>query len=70
MSNNDKRFYEGVKEEMSFPVCNNCKWNYGDGTCRAFPQGIPDSILTGENDHKEPFLDQRNNIVFENISEE
>lgn len=53
-----------------FPVCNKCKWNYKDGTCRAFPRGIPDEILSGDNDHSEPLDDQDNNITFENIEEE
>lgn len=64
----DKLISDG--NTFDFPVCNKCKWNRGDGTCRAFPEGIPDEILNGENDHNEPLPDQRNNITFESIEEE
>lgn len=52
-----------------FPVCNKCKWNRGDGTCRAFPNGIIDLILLRKNDHNVPLIDQDNRIVFENKEE-
>lgn len=33
-------------------ICNKCKHVFRDGEkCKAFPQGIPDEILTGEFDH-------------------
>jgi hypothetical protein len=52
------------------PVCNDCRWNFNDGTCRAFPQGIPEEILAGRNNHEFPLGRQRNNITFESIEEE
>ena len=32
--------------------------------CSAFPNGIPEEILTGENDHTKPLPDQENDIVY------
>lgn len=36
-----------------------------DGGCNAFPEGIPDEITIGTNNHSKPLLGQENNIVFE-----
>ena len=54
------------------PVCLSCV-NYNannfDGfTCRAFPDGVPDIILTDGNDHTEPVKGD-NGIRFEPIFE-
>ena len=38
--------------------------------CPAFPYGIPEEILNGENDHTKPLWDQKHNIVFEPIKKE
>lgn len=44
------------------PKCLDCKYyggpkNIGFGlTCKAFPEGIPETILTGEHDHANPYL--------------
>ena len=35
--------------------------------CLAFPYGIPDEILNGENDHSKPLPGQENDIVYEEI---
>jgi hypothetical protein len=61
--NSDKFLSDG--NTFTFPVCNQCKWYNGDGYCEAFPQGIPDQILNGENNHIEPLLQQDNEIIFE-----
>lgn len=54
------------------PICFLCK-NYKGGKtykCSAFPDGIPNEILFGENDHSEPLPDQNNDIVFESVDNE
>jgi hypothetical protein len=35
------------------------------GGCDAFPNGIPEEITSGENDHSHPIPGQENDIVFE-----
>jgi len=48
--------------------CTICKrFNYSEFNCVAFPNGIPEIILSGENDHSEPLSEQDNDIVFEEI---
>ena len=53
----------------SEPICMECKHfdykNLEGLTCKAFPNGIPDDILMGENDHKKPLKKQDNDIVYE-----
>ena len=53
----------------STPQCMNCS-NYDtldndNLTCKAFPKGIPENILTGEFDHTKKHPTQKNNILFE-----
>jgi hypothetical protein len=36
-----------------------------DGGCDAFPEGIPDEITIGTNNHSKPITNQKNNITFE-----
>ncbi|MFC1567471.1 hypothetical protein ACFL3R_01370 [Thermodesulfobacteriota bacterium] len=47
--------------------CQQCK-HFGlySPSCKAFPDGIPEKILSGEIDHNKPLPDQDNEIVFEN----
>ena len=47
-------------------ICFKCKHRdiFEDG-CKAFPDGIPDEILSGDNDHSKPLPGQQNDIVFE-----
>jgi hypothetical protein len=41
------------------PTCTTCKHlnmdRYSDHVCDAFPNGIPDEIWRGGNDHKKPY---------------
>lgn len=39
------------------PQCLDCRRfrNDGDWTCTAFPEGIPDAIVTNQHDHREPY---------------
>lgn len=49
-------------------VCFNCKhFRMINGGCDAFPDGIPDEITSGENEHSKPLPEQDNKIVFEPI---
>lgn len=51
-------------------VCFNCKnFRRFEGGCNAFPNGIPDEITSGENEHLKPLPDQENDIVFEPIED-
>lgn len=48
--------------------CNICKY-YGGGPnniCEAYPDGIPEELLTGEESHREPYPGDRG-IQFEVI---
>ena len=51
--------------------CFECKHIETDSyqICKAFPEGIPEDILTGEFDHTEKHPGQKNDIVFEPIEE-
>lgn len=58
------------KIEAIHLVCFNCKhWNTFGFSCKAFPDGIPDVITSGENEQSKPLPDPKNNIVFEPIEE-
>lgn len=47
-------------------VCFKCKhFRRFEGGCDAFPDGIPEEITSGENEHSEPVKGQGNDIVFE-----
>lgn len=49
------------------PICLDCK-HYHNGdlgfSCKAYPEGIPKEIMTGEIDHKKPYKND-NGIQFE-----
>lgn len=52
-------------------ICFNCK-HYRDFEigCDAFPDGIPDEIVAGFNNHSKPLPFQQNDIVFEPIDDQ
>jgi hypothetical protein len=52
-------------EPVNF-ICFKCK-HYRDFEigCDAFPDGIPNEIISGSNDHSKPLEFQTNDIVFE-----
>lgn len=50
-------------------LCVICKNYLDEGTCLAFPNGIPQEILTGEGNHAEPLPGQGNNFVFEELND-
>jgi hypothetical protein len=47
--------------------CFLCVHYFGDKNCLAFPNGIPDEIMVGDNMHSEPLPGQGNDIVFEKL---
>lgn len=49
-------------------ICVTCKNHVSGNKCLAFPDGIPNEILKGENDHKKP-VDGDNGIRFEPIED-
>ena len=50
-------------------ICFECKhFRVIEGGCDAFPDGIPDEITSGENEHSEPLYFQENSIVFEPLA--
>jgi len=48
-------------------ACRTCEHYHYDNICEAFKGGIPEDILTGENQHKEKHPKQKNDILFEPI---
>lgn len=53
--------------EAKVLICSSCKhFDRIEGNCKAFPDGIPDEILSGANDHKKPLQGQKNKVVYEN----
>lgn len=40
---------------MQSSQCTECKHYRGEIECDAFPDGIPEEIITGKHDHREPY---------------
>ena len=55
---------------MEIDLCQRCAHYLGDLECLAFPDGIPEEILDGDNNHSKPLPDQDNDIVFEEFTPE
>jgi hypothetical protein len=49
--------------------CATCVHYVDDNKCLAFPDGIPDVILTGEIDHDRPMMDQVGSFVWTEAKE-
>lgn len=48
--------------------CKNLVFNPAEFFCSAFPDGIPEKILTGEFDHSKKYPGQGNDIVFDPVN--
>lgn len=49
-------------------ICIKCKWFFGSTSCMAFPNGIPDEIMHGENLHTDVINGQNGDFVFTKLS--
>jgi hypothetical protein len=47
--------------------CFLCVHYWGDKSCFAFPNGIPNEIIVGDNMHTEPLPNQGNDLVFQQL---
>lgn len=56
-----------IPNNFKYNICNICKHYNRNLTCKAFSDGIPIIIISGENNHSKPLKDQNNNIVFEKL---
>lgn len=52
-----------------YAPCIICKHLNDGWKCDAFPDGIPDDILSGNNDHSQKHEEQKNEILFERIAD-
>lgn len=48
-----------------FPICGKCIHDNGDGTCKAFPEGIPDEFFFEDSKHTNIVEGQKGKFVFE-----
>lgn len=56
----------GGRNEQDNIICDLCRHSLiRHYTCLAFPDGIPEEILKGENRHSKPLAEQDNDIIFE-----
>ncbi len=49
---------------MQKTLCAECIHYVGDSSCKAFPEGIPEEIMAGDNDHKTPLPGQENDLIY------
>jgi len=66
----DERFMGNSANEVVSVICNDCIHKTVSGFCKAFPDGVPDVIREGRNNHSEPLPAQDNDYVFEHIEVE
>lgn len=51
-------------------ICIDCKYfNQKNLNCKAFPDGIPDVIISGASEHSTPLPNQNNDIIYEPVEE-
>lgn len=51
-------------------ICFTCMhWSHFETGCKAFPEGMPDSILQ-KNKHDKPLKDQTNKLVYESVQKD
>ena len=62
-----ERFIGNSANEVVSVICNDCAHKTVSGFCKAFPDGVPDIIACGHNNHSEPLPGQDNDYVFEQI---
>lgn len=56
MTSLEDRMKNDPMEGQVVTPCATCSRRNANGmTCEAFPKGIPDAILDGQNDHTKPF---------------
>ena len=60
---------EGGEIRIVSSLCDLCAHLGDNETCKAFPNGIPEEILTGDHDHTEPYPGD-NGIQFEPMEPE
>ena len=58
-----------LEKEIICIICKNYSKNTFKPICKAFPDGIPEDILTGKFNHTKKHPEQKNNILFEPIKE-
>ena len=65
----DPKFTATIAEFTPLGICWKCAHKHlGAATCAAFPAGIPQAVILGDVDHREPVEDD-NGIQFEPIAE-
>lgn len=48
---------------LYLPQCLSCKHFYGNGCCKAYPDGVPEKIKNSSIDHRKPYQGD-NGITF------
>jgi len=63
---------DGELQNSYFAPCWDCRHKNDpfDNKCKAFPKGVPTSILSGKSKHTKKHPDQDNDIVFEPMKED
>ena len=62
---NNLKFEQVGHNEQDNIICDLCRHSLiRHYTCLAFPDGIPEEILKGENRHSKPLPEQKNDLIF------